>query len=63
MVELAPAGNPCPADLSGDGDVGSPDVAMLLNGWATAQTDITGDGTTDAQDVAALLSAWGPCAG
>ena len=63
VVELAPTTNPCPADLNGDGDVGSPDVAMLLNGWATAQTDITGDGTTDAQDVAALLSAWGPCAG
>ncbi len=63
VIELAATGNPCPADLTGDGDVGSPDIAMLLNGWATAQTDITGDGTTDAQDVAALLSAWGPCAG
>ena len=63
VVELSPAGNPCPADLDGDGSVGSTDIAALLNGWAAAGGDVNADGTTDALDVAALLSAWGPCGG
>jgi hypothetical protein len=63
VIELAPAANPCPADLDHDGFVGSPDVSIMLNGWGAASGDVNGDGTTDAFDVAAMLSAWGACGG
>lgn len=54
----------CPADLTGDGVVGAPDLAALLSNWGGAGTgDINGDGVVGAQDIAALLAAWGMCAG
>ncbi len=52
---------PCVADLDGDGAVGSPDLALLLDAWGTAGADLTGDGTTGADDLAALLAVWGGC--
>ncbi|MEY3020970.1 MAG: hypothetical protein RIS86_166 [Planctomycetota bacterium] len=51
----------CPCDLDGDGQVGGPDLGMLLGDWGGPTGDLTGDGTTDAADLGALLSAWGPC--
>jgi hypothetical protein len=53
----------CPADLNGDGTVGAPDLAALLNAWGTsnAAADLNNDGVVGAPDLAALLNAWGPC--
>lgn len=61
-VEKHLASAPCAADLDGDGQTASSDLAALLSAWGTAAADLTGDGNTDSADIAALLSAWGPCA-
>ena len=47
-------------DLNGDGIVGAPDLATLLNQWGGAGSgDLDGSGSIDAADIAALLSNWG----
>lgn len=52
----------CAADLDGDGQVGSPDLAALLGTWGgSGPADITGDGLVNSADLATLLGAWGPC--
>ena len=51
----------CPADLDGDGSVGSADLSALLNAWGSPKGDIDGDGTVGSSDIAALLNAWGGC--
>ena len=51
----------CPGDLDGDNQVGSQDLASLLNAWDTAGGDLNGDGNTDSQDLALLLNGWGAC--
>lgn len=53
----------CPADLNGDGQVASQDIAALLSAWGNAggTEDLNGDGTVGSQDIAVLLSAWGAC--
>lgn len=48
--ECEPA--PCPWDLSGDGEVGSADLAALLGSW---------NAPFGSEDLAALLGSWGPC--
>ncbi len=55
--------NPCPADLNGDGLVGSADLAALLNSWGATggAADLNGDGTVGSADLAALLNSWGSC--
>ena len=56
----------CPADLNGDGDIGAPDLAILLGAWGPVgphPADFNGDGTVGAWDLAWLLGLWGPCAG
>jgi hypothetical protein len=54
----------CPADLSGDGEVGPADLTVLLGGWGTAAGgDLDGDGTVGPADLTALLGAWGACPG
>ena len=58
---LSGGGEPCPADLDGNGDVGASDLATLLAAWGTAGADLGGDGFTDAADLAALLASWGAC--
>ena len=51
-----------PADLDGDGCVGSPDLAFLLAGWgASGATDIDDSGSTGASDLAVILAAWTGC--
>ena len=54
---------PCTADLDGDGDVGSSDLAVVLSGWGTASplADVNDDGMVDSIDLGVILSAWGPC--
>lgn len=52
----------CPADISGNGVVGSEDLAALLGAWGgPGAGDLDGDGVVSASDLAALLGAWGPC--
>ncbi len=52
----------CPADLDGDGQVGSADIAILLGAWGTAGPgDLDGSGVVGSGDVAILLGSWGPC--
>ncbi len=53
--------NNCPADLDGDGTVGSPDLAALLSAWGSGKIDLDGDGVAGSSDLAAMLSAWGGC--
>ncbi len=52
---------PCPADLNGDGAVGSGDFAIMLGSWGTAFADLDGDSIVGSADLALLLGAWGPC--
>ena len=51
----------CPADYDGDGIVGGPDLATLLNSWGTAKRDLDGDGNVGGSDLAVLLNSWGAC--
>ncbi|MCA9290616.1 MAG: VCBS repeat-containing protein, partial [Phycisphaerales bacterium] len=58
------APNACPADLSGDGTVGPPDLAALLAAWgagAGSPADLDGNGTVGPPDLAILLASWGAC--
>ena len=61
LASAAPECLACTGDIDGDGAVGAPDLAFMLNAWGSPKADLNGDGTTDAQDLAALLSGWGPC--
>lgn len=55
-------------DINGDGAVGAPDVAALLNAWGTvpgvdfdpmaADADLNGDGEVGAPDITILLGSW-----
>lgn len=52
----------CPADLSGDGIVGGPDLTIIFSGWGgPGNGDIDGNGTTDGLDLGIVLGAWGNC--
>lgn len=52
----------CPADLDGDGNVGTTDLLELLAQWGTdGSADIDGDGTVGTNDLLILLANWGPC--
>jgi len=53
--------DPCPADLDGNGQVGSEDLALVLGSWGGPGGDLNGDGGTDSKDLALLLGSWGPC--
>jgi len=64
LLYIAPfaEGNDCPADLDGNGSVGSGDLAILLAAWGgTGVSDLDGSGTVGSGDLAVLLAAWGPC--
>jgi len=62
-ISAGGGGNPCPADLDGNGDVGAADLAALLGAWGATSgaADLDGNGDVGAADLAALLGAWGPC--
>lgn len=52
---------PRPADLDGDGAVGSADLALLLGAWGACTgcaADLDGDGIVGSADLATLLGAW-----
>jgi len=59
--ELCPDVAPCAADFDGSGEIGTPDLLVLLAAWETPGADLDGDGTTNVTDLLALLSSWGPC--
>lgn len=57
---------PCVADLTGDGAVGSADLALLLGSWGMCPIcnclpDLNGDSVVNPFDLALLLGAWGLC--
>lgn len=53
----------CPADLDGDGAVGSSDLAALLGSWGSDNptADLNADSAVNASDLASLLGSWGVC--
>ncbi|NNF41605.1 MAG: VCBS repeat-containing protein [Phycisphaerales bacterium] len=58
------AGEPCPADLDGSGDVGFGDLLAVLSSWGPCEAcpeDLDGDGSVGFGDLLAVLSAWGAC--
>ena len=61
IFEVLPTSPPCPADLTGDGQVDVVDLVTLITAWDGPGGDINGDGTTDVTDLVALIVAWGPC--
>ena len=63
LLENPCGGSGCPADLDGNGQVGSTDIAILLSmgGSSEAEADLDGNGTVAASDIAQLLVSWGAC--
>ncbi len=57
----AQGGDPCAADLDGDGFVGTTDFLQLLAGWGTTGPDDLDGGGVGVTDFLLLLAAWGPC--
>lgn len=57
---------PPPADINEDGEVGTGDVALVLDGWgpcddcAECPADVDGDCQVGVVDLLFLLAAWGP---
>jgi hypothetical protein len=57
----------CPADLDGNGEINSIDLAIILDKFGTdggkdyPNADIDGSGIVDAADLTAILSGWGAC--
>lgn len=60
-----PTAEPCPADLDGDGTVGSSDLTAVLAAWGVCgkdcAADLDGDGEVSGSDLAGLLALWGNC--
>ena len=63
MVGTIRLGEPCPADLSGDGGIGVDDLLQIIAQWGQAggSADIDMNGTVDVDDLLAVISGWGPC--
>lgn len=65
-VILVP-GPGCPADLDGDGTVGSDDLATLLLAWGRVPpgtpADLNADGVVSSADLGWMIGAWGVCPG
>lgn len=64
-ITLQKAGSACPADINGDGQVGSTDLAMLLGDWGAADSpaDLDSSGDVGSTDLGIMLGSWGPCGG
>lgn len=60
---FAHASTDCPADLDGDGNVGSADLGILLAAWGDEASiaDLDEDGTVTGSDLALILASWGSC--
>jgi hypothetical protein len=59
-LEAAP---PCPADVTGDGQVNSDDLVAVILAWGTsdAAADVDGSGLVDVDDLLAVTLGWGGC--
>ncbi len=54
--------SPCPADLDGNGSVGTGDLLALFVQWGTdGPADFDGNGTVGTGDLLILFANWGPC--
>jgi len=54
----------CPADLDGDGAVGTSDLLALFAQWGPnpgSPADLDGDGSVGTSDLLILFANWGPC--
>ena len=56
----------CVGDITGDGNVDSSDIGILISLWNTSaknnpDADLNGDGTVNAADIGLLIGAWGLC--
>jgi hypothetical protein len=65
-LEQAECPTPCPADITGNGNVDAADLAAVLSAWGgtptgKANADVTGDGSVNGADLAIVLGSWGPC--
>jgi hypothetical protein len=57
-------GIPCPADITGDDQVGPADLGNLLAAWGTnpgGPPDFSGNGNVGPEDLGTLLAGWGQC--
>ena len=63
VLDLHPTPPACTADLTGDGEVSSADITVLLSSWGAlgGSADLDGDGVVASSDITVLLSAWGGC--
>ena len=57
---------PCIGDITGDGNVDSSDLGILIALWNTnaksnREADLNGDGIVNAADIGLLVGAWGLC--
>jgi glucose/arabinose dehydrogenase len=56
--------NNCPADVTGDGNVGVADILMLIESWgpcAGCAADVNDDGVVNVTDMLEVVGNWGPC--
>jgi hypothetical protein len=60
-LRALPTAAPCPADISGDGQVDGTDLASVLGSWGGLGGDLDGNGVTDGADLSIVLGSWGPC--
>ena len=55
----------CPADVTGDGTVGTADLVDVMLAWgpcaAQCPADLDASGTVDTEDLVQVLIGWGPC--
>ncbi len=55
---------PCPADISGDGEVDVDDILSLVAAFGACggcDEDLNGDDVVDVDDLLVAIAAWGPC--
>ena len=65
MISLDCSAPPCPADIDGNGDVGTNDILAILADWSAScegcDADLDGDGDVDVDDLLTVVSNFGPC--
>jgi len=64
VYEVQPIGDPCIADITGDGLVNVDDLLLIINSWGSCSgcaADLTGDGQVNVDDLLGVINAWGPC--
>ena len=64
LVSIDCSEQPCPADLTGDGQVGTGDILAVLDVWGTCNgcpADLDGNGIVNVEDLLQIISTYGPC--